>query len=565
MPAHPRRTNRRTFLKSASATSGAMVSRARASAAAVDERPIELSQQHRRAVDRRRRIVVQYDAHNALGGDFEAWIQYRFAYADEPGSQIDALWWDIDTLGPGVYPAVPRNPQLEPWRKRGIDWVGRLVEETRKRGLEVFWSHRVSEVDINPSGQGAAWKSPPHPFKQEHPDWLLKTWWPHGLWDYSVPEVRRFKVALLRQLAQTYDLDGIQLDFARHVPCLPPPRQWELRHHVTEFVRMVRTMLLEAAARRGHPILLAARVPRNLEGCRVDGFDVENWARQNLVDILTLGTRSVDVDIAGYRRATAAGHVKLQPCLDDHHATDGYRYPPIEFFRGVFANWWQQGADSVVTFNWSNAPPELCEKVGARPGPASQRQAYHEAGSPETLSHKDKTFVVERRGGYPWAEGFFNRNDTAPLPVTFAEDGTPTQLAVRISDDLAALAGGLKQATLRAILFGASEGQELEVRLGGAALRSTARDPDWKDPQIFSPRPQPASGGSGKYNVDPRQRLLRLDFAVDPRHCRVGENQVDVGLAKGAKPARDVVLEKLELHVEYRSEGGMLSRRARVG
>jgi hypothetical protein len=550
MPEQLRRTNRRTFLKSASATA-AMLSSAHASAAAVDQRPIELSQEHRRAVDRRRRIVVQYDAHNALGRDFEAWIQYRFAYADEPGSQIDALWWDIDTLGPGAYPAVPGNPQLEPWRKRGIDWVGRLVEETRKRGLEVFWSHRVSEVDINPSGQGAAWKSLSHPFKREHPDWLLKTWWPHGLWDYSVAEVRRFKVGLLRQLVERYDLDGIQLDFARHVPCLPPPRQWELRHHVTEFVRVVRTMLLEVAQERGHPILLAARVPRNLEGCRVDGFDVEAWACQNLVDILTLGTRSVDVDVAGYLRATAEGHVKLQPCLDDHHATDGYRYPPIEFFRGVFANWWQQGADAVVTFNWSNAPPELCEKMEAKPGPASQRQAYHEAGSLETLSRKDKTFVVERRGGYPWAEGFFNRNDTAPLPVTLAEDGKPTQLAVRASDDLSAPSDRLEHVTLRAILFGASEGQELEVRLGGAALRPTARDPGWKDPQIFSPRPQPASGGSGNYKVNPRQKLLRLDFAVDPRHCRVGENPVELRLIEAAKRAGNVVLEKLELHVEY--------------
>ncbi|MHC4537796.1 MAG: hypothetical protein ACYS6K_28020, partial [Planctomycetota bacterium] len=80
----------------------------------------------------------------------------------------------------------------------------------------------------------------------------------------------------------------------------------------------------------------------------------------------------------------------------------------------MFGNWWQQGADSVVTFNWSNAPPEVCQEIGANPGPLSHRQAYHEVGSPETLAYKDKVFAVERRGGYPWAEGFFGRNDTAP-------------------------------------------------------------------------------------------------------------------------------------------------------
>jgi len=551
MDGRPCESNRRTFLKLASSASIGLLCAEGASAAPQVATPLELSDEHRRAADRRRRVVVHYDAYNALGVDFEEWIKFRFAYADEPGSQIGAIWWDIGPLGPAVYPGPKDNPKLEPWRKLGIDWVGRLVQETRKRGLEVFWSHRVSEVDISPTGRGAAWKEPAHPFKQKHPDWLLKTWWPHGLWNYAVPEVRQFKVDLLRQLAETYDLDGFQLDFARHVPCLPPGRQWELRHHVTQFVRMVRSMLLDVADRRKRPILLAARVPRNIEGCRVDGFDIAEWSRQNLVDVLTLGTRSVDVDVAAYRQATAGSHIKLQPCLDDHHATDGYRYPPIEFFRGACANWWQQGADSVVTFNWSNAPPEICERVEARPGPQSQRQAYHEIGDPETLAKKDKMFVVERRGGYPWAEGYFNRNDTAPLPVKLNPDGQPTTLTIRISDDLARLADTLKQVVVRAILFQATPDDEFEVRLGGATLRQVVRDADWKDPQIFSPRPQPASGGTGNYKVNPAQKLLRLDFAVDPQACRVGENRVDVRIASQATASRDVILEKLEVHMDY--------------
>jgi len=543
--------NRRTFLKLASATPFGLLCSGDAQADTSGSTPFGLSEEHRQAVNRRRRIVVQYDAYNTLGVDFEKWIKYRFAYADEAGSQIDSLWWDIGPMGPAVYPGPANNPQLEPWRKLGIDWVGRLVDETRKRGLEVFWSHRVSEVDINPSGLGASWKESAHPFKKSHPDWVLKTWWPHGLWNYAVPAVRQFKVELLRQIAEAYDLDGFQLDFARHVPCLPPGRQWELRHHVTQFVRMVRAMLMDVAQRRGHPILLAARVPRNLGGCRVDGLDIAAWAQQNLVDILTLGTRSIDVDIAGYRQATAGSNVKLQPCHDDHHATDAYQYPPIEFFRGVFANWWQQGADGVVTFNWHNAPPAMCKTVGARPGPPSQQQAYHEIGDPKTLANKDKVFVVERRGGYPWAEGYFNRNDTAPLPVKLDRKGSPASLTVRISDDLPSLADKLKQLTLRMILFGASADDEFKVRLGGAALRLLVRDPDWKDRQIFSPRPQPASGGADRHKVNPAQKLLRIDFAVDPKACRAGENRVDVRLVHQPPTSGDVVLEKLEVHVDY--------------
>ena len=298
---------------------------------------------------------------------------------------------------------------------------------------------------------------------------------------------------------------------------------------------------------------MAAKVPQTLEGCRIDGLDVEAWANEGLVDIFTLGSRSMDVDLAAFRKITAQRNIKLQPCFDDHHTTDGYRYPPIEVLRGLFANWWQQGADGVVTFNWSNAPPEACKKMKQLPGPLAQRQAYHEIGNPKIMEFKDKTFVVERRGGYPWAEGFFNRNDTAPLPLKLAADGSAATLRVRMSDDLNKHAGRVRGVLVRAILFGAGEDEVAEATLNSAPLPLVTRDPGWKDPQIFSPRPQPASGGSGIYPVNPRQKLLRLDFAVDPRHCRLGENAVGLRLpGRTGKPAaQGVVLEKLEVHLQY--------------
>jgi hypothetical protein len=547
---------RRSFLKSASAGVGAVLAASAGWGKAAPPSPA-VSAEHDRAVNRRRRIVVQYDAQGLYDLDFAAWLDYRFRYIDEPGTQIDSIWWDMGRLGQVLYPSKFLDqlscPGLDKWRKQGIDLVGRLVEETKRRKLEVFWHHRVSEVDIDRQGRGAAWKDAPVPLKQAHPDWVLKTWWRHGLWNFAVPAVRAHTVQTLQEVVQRYDFDGVQLDFARHVPCLPPGRQWELRHHVTELMRSVRRMLFQRAQQRGRPLLLAAKVPQTLAGCRADGFDVEVWAQENLVDIFTLGSRSIEVDLAAFRRITAGRNIKLQPCFDDHHTTDGYRSPPIEVFRGAFGNWWQQGADSVVTFNWSNAPPEIAARLGDLPGPQSQRVAYHEVGSPQTLQFKDKTFVVERRGGYPWAEGFFNRNDTAPLPLALDRGGAAAAVRVRVGDDLAASAGRVREVILRIVLFGAEDDAQLDVRLSGHVLPLVLRDPAWKDPQIFSPRPQPASGGSGAYKVNPRQRLLRLEFAVNPELCRRGENQVDVRVVPrpGGTPDAKAVLEKLEAHVRY--------------
>jgi hypothetical protein len=84
------------------------------------------------------------------------------------------------------------------------------------------------------------------------------------------------------------------------------------------------------------------------------------------------------------------------------------------------------------------------------------------------------------------------------------------------------------------------------------SLAISASDPNWKDPQIFSPKPQPASGGTGIYPVSPRQRLLRLDFAVNPRWCRPGKNLVLIRIPGSTNDAVDeIVLEKLEIHVHY--------------
>ena len=135
-----------------------------------------------------------------------------------------------------------------------------------------------------------------------------------------------------------------------------------------------------------------------------------------------------------------------------------------------------------MTFNWSNAPREVCEKRGINPGPLSHQQAYHEVGHPRTLAGKDKIFALERRGGYPWAEGAFGRNDGAPLPAALANDGRPTRLAVRICDNVRADADRVRRVIVRAVLFGARDGDEVEARVNGVPVSLIARDPEGRTP-----------------------------------------------------------------------------------
>ncbi len=510
---------------------------------------------------RKCRIVVQHDAYDVLQACrktfgakalFETFRNAVFSHMDDPASQIDAIWWDINGASPGsAYPSeiLPPvdNPLLKKWLSEGIDWVQKLVDETRRRKLEVFWNYRVSEVD-GLAGGGLATKEL-NPLKAAHPDWLVRdTWWWQGMWNLASEGLRNHKIEVLRELVTRYDFDGIQIDFSRHIPCLPIGKQWEMREHVTEFMRMVRDLLDEVGQKRQRPFLLAAKVPRNPAGCRVDGFDVQTWADRNLVDILTLGSRSIDVEVEGFRKLVG-NDVQLQPCFDDHHATDAYRHQSIEFLRGVFDNHWRRGANSVVTFNWSTGVPEIAEKVGAEVGPLSQQVAYREIGDPVTMAGKDKIFAVERRGGYPWANGFFNRNDTAPLPGLLNGDGKPVNLTLHISDTPDATETTKSELTLRCILFRARGEDSFEIRINGIHLAVTLIDPDWKDAQIFSPAPQRTSGGNGRYKIDPKQQLLRLDCVVPKEAWKQGANQISIRLL--SKKHQAVQLEKLEAHLHY--------------
>jgi hypothetical protein len=504
--------------------------------------------------------VVQDDPHcfernDLFGIDFEKWLKYRFSYADEPGSQIDAIWWDIGFGGnQAIYKSqlLPpaQIPGLDVWQSQGIDFIDGLVGACRKRNLEVFWNHRVNEIDSTPDGSTLE-MARRDPVKAAHPDWTIKSWWWQGLWNLANTEARNYRVAILRELASSYGFDGIQLDFSRHVPCLPVGHQWDLRDCVTEYVRQVRVTLLELEKKRGKPYLLAARIPALAEGCRIDGFDIATWARENLVDIFSLGDRSIDVDIPRYRQIVQGTNIKLQPCLDDHHSTDGYRFPPVEFFRGVYWNWWRQGADSVMTFNWSCAAPDTARLVGAKPGPISHQQAYRCIGSTGTLTKQDKLFVVQRKGGYPWAEGFFNRNDFAELPAGLHNSGDPCRLHLCISDDHAY--ADVLRLNLSVILTGFRRGDDIRLVLNGSPLATSNVDLTWNDPQIFTSCAQPISGSEHYSHAESSQFLTRLEFRPLPSHLQNGRNLIEISIASRIPfdPVDQIQVEKVELNVGY--------------
>lgn len=499
----------------------------------------------------------------ALGIDFEEWLAFRFQHCDRPESQIDGVWWDIgfaeDTYAVHESQLLPRiaQPGLQRWWDQGIDWVQRIVEECHQRGLEAFWSNRVCPVDFSPSGPAQMPHDDPrrrNPLKQQHPDWTVPCWWPQGLWNLANPEVRDRKVAILREILERYPLDGVQLDFARHTPCLPPGREWELRDQATAFVRSVREMMLDVEHTTGRPRLLVVRVGETVEGNHRDGFEVENWVADRLVDILNLGGRTTTVDVAPFRELADSTPVGLCASFDGHHTTDGYHFPTNAYLRGVFTNFLHQGVDFVSLFNWACAPPEWYDRLGL---PSMMKCPQHslatrEVGCLESMARKDRSYTVERRGGYPWAQNFLYRNDARPLPSALPSAGAALHVPLYVYEDFSSEPADWG-AVVRLVLRTDAPCPRIDLALNGHALSEVGRADKWQDGQIYGDHPQPSSGAHKVYERGfPDQRLLMIEFVPLVSDFVPGENCFSVACAEHGEHA--VALEKAEAHFTFLGE-----------
>ncbi len=499
---------------------------------------------HLSALASPRRIILQADVRqlvpNLYSMEIDNLVRWIFYTADQPGSQVDSIYWDTEYFFPHIDDRYTTD-DCRKWLNDGIDIMAVLLAAARERGLECFLLHRFSEVE-RPFGiaKYAGPDAEPLPLncvKEEHPDWVVQTWWWQGMWNLASDGLKQFKVDLLSRLMGQYDFDGLCIDFARHVPCLPPGQQWENRDHVTTFMQMLREAMAEVAKEKQHPILVGAKVPENERGCRIDGFDVTTWVREELVDLFVIGARTMNVDLAWFRSFTSGTPVRLFPAYEDGQPTDGYHMPGIEFFRGLCDNWWHQGADGIVLMNFTQGTQEMLEEFKL---PDIMKRIWHqghittcrECGSPDTLHGKDILYAMERRGGFPYASGYFNRNDDAPLPAHLPNDGSYLDLSLNLFTNPAQW-NQASSVLVKFVVYGPIEEKEkLEFKVNGIPVSEVSLDYEYKDAQISAPLPSPPSGSvifrGGNYDSNPEQHLLACTFVIKPCHLQNGTNILSV-------------------------------------
>ncbi len=473
------------------------------------------------------------------------YFKLSFAFPDEADKIIVDGLYDGDFYSVYDSDVLPlrRDRMFARFRNDGIDIFGEWVKHVKGKGKECWITSRISEVEFK---EGS--KANPRTIEQEHPDWFIPAFG-YKMINMAIPQMREYKLKAHGELMSKYEFDGIDIDFERHTPILPVGRQWEMRECITDFMRKLRAELLEIEKETGRVVMLSARVPDCIKGCHEDGLDIETWIKEDLVDCLTLGSRSFDIKVEEFR--ALSDEIQIYACYDTHHTVDGYALPSLEVLRGVWYANLARGADAIEYFNWTGEGSEeliaLVKQLTLEYGMDPARECFVEyanedftgVNDKEFLLRQDKTYVIDRRGGYPWGIGYGNLNADRQLPLLVENEGVAK---LYVGEDISKA----KSATLN-LLF--EELKELpEIYFNGKKLSCTATP--HKDLQVTSEKEAPISGYGVTIRLlsgtDISKPCTMLSASITGEKTEIGYSEIKV-ISKTA-----ISLEKVELEVKVK-------------
>ncbi|NLZ37950.1 MAG: hypothetical protein GX897_10870, partial [Clostridiales bacterium] len=227
--------------------------------------------------------------------------------------------------------------------------------------------------------------------------------------DYSVPEVRRKMLDYIKEQLWRYDPDGLELDFQREITCFDIENCPDRVEIMSDFVRSVREMTEERGRQLGHKIRLGVRLMRDIEQNLIYGFDIVNWAKEGLVDLVCYTPRweTSDSDMPSkewkekVKGVELAAGIEILCCRPSHEA---YCTPAVA--RGYAVRYLSRGADSMYLFNYFINPDDTDAHSGY------MRKVNETAGSLEEAMKHPYRHVVTFQDIAPRGHGRHK-----PLPI----------------------------------------------------------------------------------------------------------------------------------------------------
>lgn len=347
------------------------------------------------ALNRQRRIIFNSDGcdatHLAKAPTVEAMLDVRsYGLA---GSQIDSIFYCPISAGFGHFTHRTKVGEILTTRdsflkdnitadliEQGTDPLQVIIDFSRENDYEVFFSMRMNDTHdaAYKPAEEVAYPLMPQ-LKLDRPDLLFgapDNRPPYGRWsavDYGQAEIRELAFRYFEEVCQDYDVDGLELDFFRHMQ-LFKTAAWEgeateqERQQMTELMRRIRNMTEVEGIKRGKPILIAIRVADSLEYSRKVGIDLEAWLQEGLVDILItsgyfrLNDWTYTIDLA-HKYGVKAYPGFSESRIREPNVPADLRRTSDQSYRGRAADAWAAGADGIYVFNEYRANRQYLREI----------------------------------------------------------------------------------------------------------------------------------------------------------------------------------------------------------
>ena len=414
----------------------------------------------------------------------------------------------------------------------------------RRAGMDFFPSVRMNQhydTDISSPSYGR--------LRREHPELLIGRvgeelakpsieWGIRTGKNYAFPEVRSYMSSVIVELVERFDVDGIELDFMRHPAFFRIEEAYSNRYLMTDLVRYVRGRMDEIGTKKGRPLDLIARVPPTLGDCARIGLDVQEWIKEDLVDVLIAGGgfRPFEMPIREFVEAAEGTNCQVYGCLEALR-------PTVDrlTMRAVAARYWSSGVDGLYLFNFNNMSGDW------------KRDVLGNLVDKEALAWLDKRYEMDKSARFrPTSQlhlSFLNAIPQAQTPLVpeTTLSGRGAVLRMDIADDLE---GAKARCALGLMFDNLGDGDVVEVSLNSMPLA-------WSEGRISSEgwsREAYAAKTTG-YPAQTAQVIdpgTSVEFDVGAPPLRHGTNEIEVRLVeRGTGQDEKLVLTDVRLEIRY--------------
>lgn len=337
------------------------------------------------------------------------------------------------------------NVNLEMARAAGIDPLRVVCERANEKEIRILatvllatqaWEDRATTFHGRCSD-----------FCFDHPEYCIDYAAGDYRFNYTLPEVRAERFAVISELLTRYPTDGVELSFYTFKPLCRTEELEEFRATLTGWMREIRHVAQQAASDQGREKLIAVRVPAVWEGCDAIGLDLPRWLADGLIDWIIPHTADQseqidqDMPLEPFAHAAHAHGRQVFAALSPLIYNDWYVAGTREMYHAAAANAYAQGVDGITLIDyWPTAYPWSDADYGI----------MRHIGHPDLLTRKDKRFRARSTTGRTYHKDDAPLGYCRPLPVTLTVGQAGPAIPLRVSDNLveAAAEGCIESVTL---------------------------------------------------------------------------------------------------------------------